>query len=1221
MDANPLVNAASPSSSDAGEKRTINLVSNAPPDRINGLEEFLAVFNAGEARAEIFHFRYIIQRRAKRALGGKFASGLSTEVTENVEHNLNEDVFGLRRWLSAIRHDVGSIMLLNIFKIKEDALAAPLIFSDMLRTGRPLLVTGADATTLAQLTATVDLKFKKVPPEIDADPMLKMTFLERPQRRKGFLQTVRNVMELEFLPEEVKTKIADINTGGDPASLNHAEVVNLCLLADISSRYRAVLDQFRTTMVDSSLQVPQLISMFEIVTNDIPVAHASAAFKSFLDEDAPPPSEIDTKSKLFAQIYRYLSTDKDDNRMGRMDRMSRFHKAVFNVVIRSRVRVDPFLWKRCHFLGGRDEGEKRIFNSMRPYFRVLNQVIKGGEEAITSEFKKQTAITLFDLMQKTDPKRAASGGADAQSIQLAAVNLLNLMSRGKGTALEKSQYVGEKGDLPASAEAFMARFDELPLGLEDLRHAAAKLKPVLFLNEVVSAEIQKSSLDVLKAVAQDREKTLREIYILNAISELTNYSFHVGEKNIHSIDRACSIVLANDRLGLEFSPKPLTEYSAGLFVADGEPELGTLRNDPNLVRRAYTELVGMKVERLVKRAVDHKINYLQNTYGKNFFEVVYDGVVTNHNLPISRNQFAEFVTSRGILGNLDIKGWQPSNENDLKDPFLQFGDKESSLKKSNLRDNLLDDFEEKFTNASKAFRQLLSETKASAEANPEESNPNVVLWSLFKQGIYNLNRGEARSAFRKSPFFKNLQELIAKISSENYSTFTAGIVDDGIKIFLPWKFGYLQLIGNRFAFLVGERVVKYQLLASPTEKSEELDSISRVLYEQLLEFFSAENKLPQVKAVQDMGDAIQKATRVWNEYSRYLSIVITDRVLSETIVKQLVPGKIQVQNLWFLSDAKKLCLGKAMATSDVVPFGKILQTPENMGSLNKNPKSCNTTIDDFTIQIHGVARLREELENIGSIANDAVEILRNLAHERSEGPAIAKLEQSLLQMTAILFKPIRHLSEADIQALHGIAKQQRDLLHTLYNSPSPQKQKITLRLQAELQNRRSDGHSIKLNFSDVFLIDTTEIRVMQKVKRGDEVVKKQKKIEVEVEATHQTLPLRMREVINTQAILSRKSHVVFSPEGQKKKQLQYTMDNISILQSLRGNGIVLYADTTQLTESQVHTLAARIKPHNFFVMEELKPEPPEGMKVNTSVDALTGRPVILSGDQPASTPS
>ena len=64
MDANPLVNAASPSSSDAGEKRTINLVSNAPPDRINGLEEFLAVFNAGEARAEIFHFRYIIQRRA-----------------------------------------------------------------------------------------------------------------------------------------------------------------------------------------------------------------------------------------------------------------------------------------------------------------------------------------------------------------------------------------------------------------------------------------------------------------------------------------------------------------------------------------------------------------------------------------------------------------------------------------------------------------------------------------------------------------------------------------------------------------------------------------------------------------------------------------------------------------------------------------------------------------------------------------------------------------------------------------------------------------------------------------------------------------------------------------------------------------------------------------------------------------------------------------------------
>ena len=1210
MEANPLISSASPATTDAPEKRTINLVSNSPADRITGLGPFLEVFNTSEAQAEIFHFRYIIQRKAKRAMGGKFAKGLSTQVIENVEHNLNEDLFGLRRWLHAIRHDPGSIMLLNVHKIKEDALAGPLIFSDMLRTGRPLLVTGADGPMRAQLTATMDLKFKAVPPEIAADPLLKAGFMERPQRRKGFLQTVRNVIDLDFLPPEIKTKIGEINTGGDPTQLSQAETINLCLLADIFSRYRAVLDQFRETMVNSSLQVPQLMAMFELVTNDIPVGHTAAAFKNFLDEDSPPPAEMETKNKLFAQIYRYLTTTKDDSRTGRMDRMTRFHKAVTNAVIRSRVRVDPFLWKRCHFLGERETAEQRVYEDMRPFFQVMSKAIKAGEEGVTDEFRKQTALQVHELMQKADVKETATG---VETGQRAAAELLSLMTNGNPNALNRKMYLDEKGAIPGSPEAFMTMFEQLPLKLEDLRIAAGRLRPVLYLNEVVAAEIQRSTLDVLKATSQAREQTLREIYVLNAIGEVTNFAFHVGEKGVSNIDRVCAVHLANGRLGLEFSGSPANEYSVGLFMEEGEPALGKLQNDPVLVCRAYTELVGIRVEKLVKRAVDHKINYLQNTYGKNFFEVIYDGVVTNHNLPISRNQFAEFIISRRILGNLDIKGWHPSNENELTDPFLAFSDTPGQIKTGGKQVKLLEDFEAKFAEAAKNFRQLLNETKTSAEKDPGENNPDAVLWGLFKQGVYNLSRSEARAAFRKSPFFKNLQELIAKISSEHYSTFTAGIIDDGIKIFLPWKFNYLQLIGNRFGFLVGDRVVKYQLLASPTEKAEEMDAVSRVLYQQLQEIFDSGSKLPQVSSVQKMGEAIAKTVHVWNEYSRYLSIAITDRVLSETIIKKLQPGKIQARNLWYLPDSRKLCLGKSTILTDVVPFGKLLQTPENMGSLNKNPRSCSTTIDDFTIQVHAISRLQEELGNIASIASDALEILQNLAHERSEGPAIAKFEQSLRQMTDILYKPLRHIGEKDIQALHVISKQHKELLYSLYNSPSSQKQKITLRLQAELQNRRSDGHTIRLNFSDVFIIDTTEIKVLRKVKKGDEIVKRQKKLEVEVEAMHQTLPLRMREALHTQEILSKKQHVVFSPEGQKKKQLDYTMSIINTLQALRGNGVTLYADTTQLTEDQVNTLATRIKPHNFFAMEELKLEPPAGMKVSAAIDPISGKPLPKAG--------
>ena len=142
--------------------------------------------------------------------------------------------------------------------------------------------------------------------------------------------------------------------------------------------------------------------------------------------------------------------------------------------------------------------------------------------------------------------------------------------------------------------------------------------------------------------------------------------------------------------------------------------------------------------------------------------------------------------------------------------------------------------------------------------------------------------------------------------------------------------------------------------------------------------------------------------------------------------------------------------------------------------------------------------------------------------------------------------------------------------------------------------------------------------VLQKVQVGDEVVKKQKKLEVEVQATHQTLTLRMRDVIRSQEILQRKRHVVFSPEGQKKKQIGYAMDIIDILQALRGSALTFYADTTQLGEEQVHVLAARVKPHNFFVMEKLKPEQPKGAKISMTIDPVSGKAVPTQGNGQAS---
>ena len=104
-----------------------------------------------------------------------------------------------------------------------------------------------------------------------------------------------------------------------------------------------------------------------------------------------------------------------------------------------------------------------------------------------------------------------------------------------------------------------------------------------------------------------------------------------------------------------------------------------------------------------------------------------------------------------------------------------------------------------------------------------------------------------------------------------------------------------------------------------------------------------------------------------------------------------------------------------------------------------------------------------------------------------------------------------------------------------------------------------------------------------------------------------------------QEILGRKNHILFSPEGHKKKQVEYAMDIIEILQVLRGNAVTFYVDHSGLDEQQTHFLARRIKPHNFFSMDELKPEKPAGMKIDVEMDPLTGRP--LPPQHPPSSPA
>lgn len=1216
MEANPLTSSGTahpPGGGEADQQRVINLVSNVPANQVVGLDGFLQTFNSAEARAEVTPFRYVIQRKVRRNMGGKFSKGLTQEVTENVEINPNEDLFGLRRWLGGIRQDPASVMLLQINKVKEEALAAPLVFSELLKTGRPILVTGADRTTQDQLLARIDLTCSRLPEAVVANPGLKDMLTARAQRRKGFISSIRPLLDLDGLPQALTEKLSRINAGGDPTELSEAELVNITLLADLLSRYRHCLAQYRETLQNGSLSMQQIVSMFEILTADLPIKTAGPAFADFLTDEDVKPEQIRNKGELFGYLNRYLQASDGSSRgASRTEKFDHLFKRLSGLVIHHRAKVDPLLWERCSFVRPMDGAERAFGAKLEPVQVYLSKVAGEGPGAVTKEFKQNLGGTVFELVQAAnvtyDQARQDSGALERQRV---AQRLLPLFRMQKFQAGHLCAISEQNRPTLLNKEKFLNLFSNIAMEPEDLQAVAERLHYELYPYETVSDHLRRSTLDVLIGHARDREKALREIYLVNAVQDLVTYPFHLGEHNLSSVERLCGLSVLQGRFGFEVYPTATRPNSVGLFVEGKEhPPLGKLQNEPALISRAYTALIAMQVEHQVRKAVDHKIGYLQNTFGDNFFEVIYQQVVTRHDLPLSRNQLAWFVQNRGLLGSLMQKGWRAEGENDLVDPFMTLEDLQQSLKKKGGRDfREFDNFERDFNEASRRFKELLNDLKGAAGEDTDIS-PRALLWQLYKKGVYNLNRPEAREVMRKSAYYGRLKDAIAQVSSENYSVFTRDLQQEGVKLYVVPALYPLLSIGMRFSFLVENRVVRYQLLRTPQTDTSQLDPASRVFNEKLQELLESKGDQETVR-LKAMADEAQRCTEVWWEYSRHLAFALLDRVLTETVIEQLKPGRIQPQHLWYVKDSAKLCLGPAFSASQKsVPFTKVLQNPENMGSLQKNPQTASTTIDDFTSEVHKIERLRGELGHIEGVAEDVLDIIQNLTYLRSESGLVAKYEQGLQRLIGVLDKPLRHFGEKDVQALHTVASALRETLRAFYNSPGAQKDQLVSMVQNQLRARRSDGHQLRLNFTDAFILDKTQIKVMEKREQDGETVSRQTTREVEVEAQYQTLAARVREVIRTHELLERKRHVVFSPEGQKRKQLDYVMDIINTLLALQGNKVTFYVDSSMLSEEQMQRLATRVKPHHFFKMDELKPEAPEGASEAGVVrDPLSGRMV------------
>ncbi len=1164
------------------------------------VQEFLRVFNEDNFEGEVSE---------QKITGRQQSQKQKTQTVRTVDPST--DPYAARRWLNSLIQQPNSVMLLKIDRIKGEPLIIPMVMQELFRNNRSVVICGASSAIQRQLQAGVDLEFKKIPPMIEADKELLASLLERTKRKTGFQSSIRSIGEFSFLSGEIQEKVKTIQAGKPFPALSDPEIVNLCLLADVCSRYEAVLQSFTLSFQEGEQPVSMLSSVFDTITSDISPPQLISDFLPFVHPEDH--ENVKNKALLCGYVYKnLLECDKSSKKEVKAARVQ-FNQKLREIVIKQRIQSDTKAFRQCFFLTEQKDVEKIVYHTVMPIFQTLQRFVSSEEPELGTEdrvefFKFIIQIAKKGREQNTDeeqekakrkPKQPVARSAFAQALHKKKEDPMAEQSSEMERMVARkifSQIYLQNFDLFAlwNPQSDMYPLLDKPKDLirqlllteltrQEVVDIVRRLQEVLYPYKKIVAVLQKKIIEAVEGKEDKKIKELEHVYIVHSLPEVVSYRFDIGTTSIHSIERSCVRTVLADRLGLNISLKPREKSDVTLFVQSNLPKLGVFQNDPDLVAKAYVALLGDRVSNRVKQFTDHKINHLMRTYRKNFFEMLYEFVSVRSNTPISRIQLVKFLKSHNLLANLMDKGWEEGDTNENFDPMLPI---EMIEGKENVKlSEEFHNFEKVYQEHLQAFSKLMQEVKASATKYPEKDNPNLVLWILFQKGIYNFASPAAQKILKETAFYKYLHDFLVHVSSKHFKEFTQELSTRGVNLFVPRKYRELLYLGSHFGFLVKEKIVRYNLRPTPAS-IDELDKLSKIFIQELDSEIQKENPRKGAESLSKLVLAFRRVNRIWSDFSRSLTIACVDRILTETSVKDVVPGKVLPQHLKAsVLDKRKLCLGKSIVSGQATDFSKILQGSEEMGDVLRNADLNCTTLDEFAIAVHKIERLRDDLDYYAGLANDVLEITRMLTCNKIEAPLVSKMETCGELLTKLLSKSLRDINENDVEQAHKIASQLKMVRLKLHDIRLGEKEKRFIsKLRDELARLRSDGHQAKLEFSDIFILEKTEIKVVEKGADGQQV---QKKKEVEVSASHQTFPDRIREVIKIHKILNRKHYFIFSPEGQKKKQIAYLLNVVRVLISLKGKSVRFYLDTTTLDPVQQKEIATLIQPANFYRQADL----------------------------------
>ncbi len=1008
----------------------VRFVSLVEKRQIQGIGQITDLMNDQGFAVDHFEYKVLKKSEIRRPINPKLKNSPTEKVTIEERLNVNANLKSVGQLEWRVLKDPENVLLLQIQRIKGDALSLPLFFNGIFSKERQILITGLTNAIKLQLTAKPDLKFQRIPEAIAQDTNVKEQLIHRASRSKGMQATARELLDFPGLPEEITRKIVAIATG-KKEKLNDAEAINLILMSDLHSRYAPVFETFQSEIIERKTAVAQLARQFSILTQKISTRFLVGKLIDFLGENAP---KCKNNQQIFTYLYQKLQQMEEQKiyvNKKLLDRKDLF-KLLRSIICIARSQYDADLWQKCFYFLNPDD-----------------------EQTLPEENEKTLSTLVSSLKGRLVTKETKISG------NLTEIFLINNIA----------EYVLEE-----------------KVSIDD--NAVSK---------------QESGL--IKSIVAPR--------------------LHVKVKKGSS---------QNDTEALFHEPKQ---------------GIQKLINSVHFVASAYGFLCGELIKKNLGRFLVQEKKTLIERFGEHFFDILYEQAIFESGLPLSRNQFAEWLKEIQLVAKPEELGYIPNEIESEFDPALTAGVLTGNALTTLSPTMSNEDFEKEYVTKRNAVLMFFNKITKGSSQNSEFS-PFPIFQDYVSKGKYNLRSASFRNHVRETFLYEELSELVKLACAEIRTEVVEKANNKKIILQLPLKYHNLLFLGNTFDIPTGKLIIQariHTITVNQLGEDRELSHRFATAFSKLLQETKTEKQQGLIQAMRIIGEY----HKVSLEYIKLLTIVFMDRHLHRVILKQKLVNRDPRFLKFKMPDVDKLAIGSVRD----INLNKIYQYNSPAAARDSSKIIQNQSFGELVQSVIYYNSVIESIESRKETVEEVKLLLSRFSNSMKKSKEWLSYSSIAGRIGDLISLPLHAMSEKVIKTLMDLSLKLNRLVtkHEYKNS-------VIAILHAEWK-RSHPERSKDIYFYISFL--------------GDDAPKGKTNLLLEIR--------KARDLIK---MLRSKRAVVFFPGATKEIQLNQMIEIKNFIKEQNLNPEI-YIETRTLDEGKIRELSKEFYPTGFFNIDKLEP--------------------------------